>query len=82
MARPTGSSDPTALRPPPRRIQESLAVKFGAFYRGLFVEEQQALAAILQQTVNLAERSGFPRTGDGIGALLYGALRATRTSTE
>jgi hypothetical protein len=35
------------------------------------------LAAILQQAVHLAEKSGFPRSGDGIGALLYGARRAT-----
>jgi hypothetical protein len=75
MARPTGSSDPTAL--PARRIHESLAPKFGAFYRGLAPEEQQALVAILHQAVDLAERSGFPRTGAGIGA-----LRATQTSTE
>jgi len=79
MIRPTGSSDPTAL--PPRRIQESLAQKFGVFSRGLSPEEQQALTDILEQAVLVAEASGFPRTGTGIGALLYGALRATQTST-
>ena len=80
MARPTGPSDPTAL--PPRRIQQSLALKFGAFYRGLAPEEQQALAVILLQAVDAAELAGFPRTGDGIGALLYGAQRVTQTVTE
>ena len=73
-------SDSTTLAR--RRIHASLAQNFGAFYRGLPAEEQQALAAILQQAVHLAEHSGFSRFGDGIGALLYGAQRVTQTVTE
>ena len=58
-----------------------MPLKFGAFYRGLAPEEQQALAAILLQAVDAAELAGFPRTGAGIGALSYGALRVTQTAT-
>jgi hypothetical protein len=75
----SGITNPTPLSR--RRTYESLTQKFGTFSRGLSPEEQQALAAILQQAVHAAEVAGFPRTGDGIGALLYGALRATQTST-
>jgi hypothetical protein len=73
-------SDSTTLAR--RRIHASVAQKFGAFYRGLPAEEQQAVAAILEQAVHLAEHSGFSRSGDGIGALLYGAQQATQTLTE
>src|SRR5262249_20074599 len=70
-------SDSTTLAR--RRIHASLGQKFGAFPRGLPAEGTQALAPILEQAVRLAEHSGFSRSGDGIGALLYDALRATET---
>ena len=71
----SGITNPTPLSR--RRIDESLALKFTDFYRGLSPEKQQALKAILQQAVQSVELAGFPRTGDGIGA-----LRATQEPTE
>jgi hypothetical protein len=53
-----------------RRIHESLRERFTAFYQGLSPEEQQALAAILQQAAHQLDVSGFGRSGAGIGALV------------